>query len=120
VSGSCISLPYWDWEIDSGKEGQSYVLQSSTFGSVDNISKKGKHKGCVTGGIADYRDFWKTTAWKGTCLKRELAFDENEPNEEDQTFADESNMMQRILGRTIEKFDLMEATPHGNVHIFVG
>jgi hypothetical protein len=111
VSGSCISLPYWDWEIDSGNEGQSYVLQSSTFGSVDDISKEGEDKGCVTGGIADYRGFWDTTVLDD-CLKRKFNALQ---------FSDESNMMQRIVhNETIEKFDLMEATPHGKVHIFVG
>jgi hypothetical protein len=113
VSGSCISLPYWDWEIDSGKESQSYVLQSSTFGSVDDISKEGKDKDCVTGGIADYRDFWKTSAAWGTCLKRKF----NDARQ----FSDESNMMQRIVhNKTIEEFDFIEGRPHAMPHLYVG
>jgi tyrosinase len=113
VSGSCISLPYWDWEIDSGKEDKSYVLQSSTFGSVDDIVKKGRDKDCVNGGIANYQGFWNTTAWKNDCLKR--GFDPSA------NFIDESNLMQRIIhNQTFEEFGDVEWYPHGVVHFYVG
>jgi hypothetical protein len=114
VSGSCITLPYWDWEIDSKNEGQSYVLQSSTFGSVDDISKNGKDEDCVIGGIADYRGFWKTTiANKGGCLKRE--FDKQEQ------FSGEAILMQHIAhNETFEDFDWIENAPHANIHMYIG
>lgn len=110
VPGSFVSLLYWNWEIDSGNEDQSYVLKSSTFGSSDDISKEG----CVTTGIADYQGIWTTTAMNGNCLKRSIY--------KTQPFCDESCLMQRIVQYdTFGPFSRnLEGYLHGDVHEYVG
>jgi hypothetical protein len=37
----CITLPYWDWEKDAGRETQASVLDSRTFGSFVGRSNGG-------------------------------------------------------------------------------
>ena len=62
ISGTCLTIPYWDWERPSSFET---VLHPETFGTNNG-------GGCVTDGIA--RDW--TTAENGRCPVR--AFDNRE------------------------------------------
>ena len=67
VSGTCVTVPYWDWTKDSGKPyNEMTVLQPNTFGSTKGIRRKDK---CVNEGIAKVTGFWTTTA-SGGCLRR--------------------------------------------------
>ena len=58
ISGSCLSVPYWDWERGSSFET---VLHPDTFGTNNG-------GGCVRDGIARN---WET-AENGRCLIREF------------------------------------------------
>ncbi|KAL7535624.1 hypothetical protein ACHAWF_005215, partial [Thalassiosira exigua] len=112
VSGRCIFLSYWDWEVEAEDRDQSYILKSTTFGSVDDISTEA-NRGCVNGGIADYQGFWATTAWEGNCLKR--AFN-------GYLFCDEACLMDHIVSYdTFQTFSpRFESYPHGVVHSSIG
>jgi hypothetical protein len=66
VSGSCVTVPYWDWSKDKGKEMQSSLLQPESFGSSIGIDSNG----CVIEGLCNMNDFWTSTARTGGCLKR--------------------------------------------------
>ena len=66
VSGSCVTLPYWDWTKDAGNEYNATVLQPDSFGSTTGINTTDN---CVIEGIASKNGFWNKTA-KGGCLKR--------------------------------------------------
>lgn len=70
VSGTCLTVPYWDWSKDKGREMDATVLQSDTFGSSKGISAV---DGCVNEGIASVGGFWNTTVRTGGCLKRFVA-----------------------------------------------
>jgi hypothetical protein len=65
VSGSCVTLPYWDWSKDKGKEMHSSLLQPEAFGSSSGVDGSG----CVTCGLCNKNKFWTNTA-RGGCLKR--------------------------------------------------
>ena len=67
ASGTCVTLPYWDWSIDADDAHHATVLQSDTFGSTAGIDST---DGCVTDGIVSKYGFWTTTANGDPCLKR--------------------------------------------------
>jgi hypothetical protein len=67
VSRTCVTVPYWDWTKDKGREMMSSVLEPDTFGSSTGISAS---DGCVIEGIASKDGFWNTTIRGGGCLKR--------------------------------------------------
>ena len=64
VSGRCVTVPYWDWERDSGNEANSPVLDAATLGSATGFDSS-TH--CVTEGIASS---WASTERTGGCLER--------------------------------------------------
>jgi tyrosinase len=35
----CVSLPYWDWTLDSGHEGQAHVFDTSYLGDANELGK---------------------------------------------------------------------------------
>ena len=67
VSGTCVTVPYWDWTMDSGKESQSTVLQPESFGSTTGVNTTDR---CVIEGIANKNGFWSKTAKGDPCVKR--------------------------------------------------
>jgi tyrosinase len=67
VSNSCVTVPYWDWSRDKGKEMESSVLTADAFGSTSGIDSI---DGCVTDGICSKHGFWNKTVRTGGCLKR--------------------------------------------------
>lgn len=64
VSGRCVTIPYWDWERDSGNEANSPVLDADTLGSTTGFDSSSH---CVTEGIASS---WTFTERTGGCLER--------------------------------------------------
>jgi tyrosinase len=68
VSGTCLTLPYWDWERDSVNTA-STVLEATTFGSSKGIVNATTNQTCVTEGIANYKGIWNNTV-RGGCLRR--------------------------------------------------
>ena len=68
VSGTCVTVPYWDWTRDKGNEYNSTVLQPDSFGST--TTGINRTDGCVIEGIASKNGFWKTTVRSGGCLRR--------------------------------------------------
>jgi Common central domain of tyrosinase len=54
----CITLPYWDWENDAGKESRSHIFDGDAFGSFAGMDVR-------TG-----RCGWTTAA--GGCLQRDM------------------------------------------------
>lgn len=57
----CMSLPYWDWELDAGNEGMSSVLSPETFSSFEGTNQSGRCK-------------FQINRWNGagSCLRRTL------------------------------------------------
>lgn len=67
VTGTCITVPYWDWSKDRGQELQSTVLKATSFGTSNGTDKI---DGCLTNGLCSKYGFWKKTVRTGGCLKR--------------------------------------------------
>ena len=38
----CMTLPYWDWELDAGIEGMSSVFSPETFSSFEGTNRNGR------------------------------------------------------------------------------
>ena len=63
VTQSCLTVPYWDWERDSGSEETTSVLDATSFGSFSGTSQ-----GPVCGnGICEEGEDCKSC--KDDCLK---------------------------------------------------
>jgi hypothetical protein len=60
----CMSLPYWDWELDAGNEGTSSVFSLETFSSFEGTNRNGRCQFQITRGMGT-----------GSCLRRTLNFD---------------------------------------------
>ena len=60
----CMSLPYWDWELDSGNEGASSVFALETFSSFEGTNENGRCQFQINHGRGT-----------GSCLRRTLNFD---------------------------------------------
>jgi len=116
VSGTCLTLPFWEWELDSGNEDASAPLMPSTFGSVSGIVQRGAPsvKGSVTEGVANCDDIWQTTVFTNSCLQR--AFSSRS------SFTSQSGVINRILSNPdyAEFFPALEGTPHAIPHNYVG
>jgi hypothetical protein len=54
-TGKCIYLPYWDWEIDSGREWDASVFHPDTFGTWGG-TRSVNGRNCVEEGIANMYD----------------------------------------------------------------
>lgn len=97
VSGSCITVPYWDWERAGSIET---ILGPNTFGS--------ENPGCVTDGIA--------SGWNGDngCLDRQF--------NRQFAFSNDVEVLSRITNSpTFVDFSvLLEGAPHSAVHQYVG
>ncbi|GKY93557.1 hypothetical protein MPSEU_000323100 [Mayamaea pseudoterrestris] len=113
VSGTCVTLPYWDTSKNCKNPYESEVLKPESFGSYDNLGLDN----CVLDGVAN-KDFWTETV-TGGCLKR--AFDN--------TFA--YFPTEPELARLITSYPLfgngfsgfsnnLQGGPHGSVHNWIG
>ena len=60
----CMSLPYWDWELDSGSEWMSSVFSPEAFSSFEGTNRNGRCRFP----IPDGNGF-------GSCLRRALNLD---------------------------------------------
>ncbi|GKY97912.1 hypothetical protein MPSEU_000749200 [Mayamaea pseudoterrestris] len=116
VSGTCLTVPYWDWSKDKGRELQATVLKAETFGSSNGIDGNG----CVTEGISSFSGFWKqTTRAGGGCLRR--GFEKSYVNK----FYSEDQLVRLIMnypnfGGGLSGFsNNLQGTPHGQVHNFI-
>jgi len=111
----CITVPYWDWERDEGMETATTVLETDSFGSSSGTVLRGKDRGCVDEGIANYTGPFSTTVRDNSCLKREFY---------NYQFAGVFNVMDRILSNTVfgpNAFRLsLEGYPHAIPHNFIG
>ena len=100
VSGSCLAVPFWDWERSGGIDS---VLHPDTFGTNNG-------GGCVRDGVAAN---WET-AENGRCLVRD--FDRNFDISRDV----------EVLSRITNSPDFrdfrreLEGAPHTNLHSWVG
>jgi hypothetical protein len=103
---STISLPYWDWTLDSQNPAASDILSPSNFGSNGQPGTN-----CVRTGVAAG---WSSLAnSNGGCLKRCNQFGSLYPPE----------AVAAILNRATEFRDFANAIengPHGAVHIQMG
>ena len=117
----CLTLPYWEWELDSGNESASDPLQATTFGSTNGIIKGGnpQNRYIVTEGIADCYDssgIWSTTVGTGSCLQRSFG--------QGYTFTSQVGLINRIVdpaNSVYSGFFLdLEGTPHAVPHNWVG
>lgn len=100
ISGTCLTIPYWDWERQGGLES---ALSPDTFGSNTG-------RGCVRDGIA--RD-WRIVE-TGGCLTR--AFDNG------WRISRDVEVLSRITNnRNFRQFRVqLEGAPHTNTHEWVG
>ena len=108
VSGNCgLTLPYWNWETDSGNERRSSVLQSTTFGSVNGISGRGD----VTEGIVDCSS-WTAVSDNG-CVQRTF---------NGGRFTSTAGLLDRIVENPNYNvfFQVLEGAPHATPHNWVG
>jgi hypothetical protein len=95
ATGSCITVPYWDWE-----RSLESVLGPNTFGS--------ENAGCVTDGIA--------SGWNGDngCLTR--AF-----NQRISTSRDVEVLSRITNSPTMAEFSAeLEGAPHTSIHQYIG
>ncbi|GKY93556.1 hypothetical protein MPSEU_000323000 [Mayamaea pseudoterrestris] len=113
VSGTCLTVPYWDW---TSIQGNATVFQAATFGTTrTGISRV---DGCVIEGIASKNGFWTSTV-KGGCLKR--TFTAKYAN-----FSTETDIARLIMnfpsfGRGLSGFsNNLQGAIHGVVHNWVG
>lgn len=74
VTGSCISVPYWDWERG---DTLPIMFKASTFGT--------RNRGCVTNGIAAD---WEPAEPGANCLQREF--------DDDISFSRDAELLSRI------------------------
>ena len=100
IIGTCLTIPYWDWERDGGIES---ALRPDGFGSNTG-------RGCVRDGIA--RD-WNIVE-TGGCLTRD--FDDRIPISRD------VEVLSRITNfRNFAQFRVqLEGAPHTGTHEWVG
>jgi len=100
VSGSCLTVPYWDWERRSSFET---VFHEDTFGSIDV-------RGCVRDGIAAG---W-SVAENGRCLLRDFDYR--------MEISSDVEIVNRITNS--DEFRVfapnLEGAPHTNLHSWVG
>lgn len=60
----CMSLPYWDWELDAGNEGMSSVFSMESFSSFEGTNRNGRCRFQINRGRGI-----------GSCLRRRFNFD---------------------------------------------
>jgi tyrosinase len=60
----CMSLPYWDWELDAGNEGMSSVFSPESFSVFEGRNRYGRCQFQINRGEG-----------AGSCLRRVLNFD---------------------------------------------
>jgi tyrosinase len=100
ISGTCLTIPYWDWERSGSIPS---VFRADTFGSVSG-------RGCVRDGIARN---WRVVQ-NGGCLIRE--FDNS------WRISRDVEVLSRITNNP--EFGIfrreLEGTPHTNTHEWVG
>jgi len=108
ATGSCITVPYWDWELDTQREAQSSVLRDNTFGSVQGVA----NNGCVNRG----RYQWSNVVSPNfNCLSRSF-FNGVLP------FTGVNGLRDRILSNPLYNSfaTALEGTPHAVPHVYVG
>ena len=107
ISGSCLTIPFWDWDRYSS---MATVFREDTFGTI--FDTNGDEWACVTDGIA--RDWITAENWGNRCLLR--AFN-GEPN-----WDTESQLLTQIqTNPTFEVFSTeFEFGAHRQVHHWVG
>eukprot|EP01063_Lacrimia_lanifica_P021874 TRINITY_DN294_c1_g2_i1.p2 TRINITY_DN294_c1_g2~~TRINITY_DN294_c1_g2_i1.p2 ORF type:complete len:700 (+),score=306.90 TRINITY_DN294_c1_g2_i1:57-2156(+) len=126
----CVTVPYWDWEQDSGSEFMAYPLRAETFGSWDGVDAE---TGCVTNGIAadwEATPSASTAQTNTTCLRRHFQpppppfVPETHP---ERRFATTEQLAALIIGNPNEtnpEFEVFrgpfEGRPHAWPHIVVG
>lgn len=58
ATGSCIYIPYWDWERDAEWESESDIMHPATFGTWGATSESG----CTVDGITNYHRPFRFTS----------------------------------------------------------
>lgn len=101
ASGSCISLPYWDWERAGGS--LDTIFTANSFGS--------RGGGCISDGVASS---WRSQGSSGGCLQRQF--------NNRISFTRDVEVLSRITNsRNFAAFSVeLEGAPHASVHQYVG
>ncbi len=110
----CMSLPYWDWELDAGNERISSVFSRETFSSFEGTRRNGRCRFPIYLGNG-----------LGSCLRRAFNFDF--------VFWGEGRVVALIRGYSQYGDDFpnnpnrvngfraaLEGGPHAAIHNFIG
>jgi tyrosinase len=105
---SCVTLPYWDWSLDFGRENRSAVFDD--FGGLATYS-------CISEPFADWTDPIPLTDFLTNCVYRRVYGD-------GQTFAQFASISALDLGTVAASnyttiFKYLVRDPHKSVHVYV-
>jgi len=111
----CVSIPYWDWTLDSGKEASAHIFEKQYLGDADHIGR-------LLGTDLDHNSYTQHLPPGWPFARSSTGQIQGEwPGGQAVVFADRAVLTQLMAQSSYSLFrPLLEGTPHAAPHVYVG